>query len=185
MIEEIQKQIDESIHVKAQLPLPDIQKAVSALIDMYKNKKKLILAGNGGSAADAQHIAAEFVGRYLKERPPLPAIALTANSSSVTAIGNDYGYDAVFSRQLQGYAESGDIFWAISTSGNSKNLVLALEKATELGIKTIALTGRDGGKMGSLADIHICVSHPSTPRIQESHILIYHIICDLVEKALF
>jgi len=154
-------------------------------VELYKGKNKTILAGNGGSAADAQHIAAELVGRYGFDRPSIPSLALTTDTSCLTAIGNDYGYDKIFSRQLEGMGQSGDIFIGISTSGNSKNIINAFEVAKEKGIKTIALVGRDGGEMAKIADIALVVPSDSTPRIQESHILIGHIICDIIEKEIF
>jgi D-sedoheptulose 7-phosphate isomerase len=154
-------------------------------VELYKGKNKTILAGNGGSAADAQHIAAELVGRYGFDRPSIPSLALTTDTSCLTAIGNDYGYDKVFSRQLEGMGQSGDIFIGISTSGNSKNIINAFEVAKEKGIKTIALVGRDGGEMAKIADIALVIPSDSTPRIQESHILIGHIICDIIEKETF
>ncbi|MFA5461757.1 MAG: D-sedoheptulose 7-phosphate isomerase, partial [Sulfurimonas sp.] len=146
---------------------------------------KTILAGNGGSAADAQHIAAELVGRYGFDRPSIPSLALTTDTSCLTAIGNDYGYDNVFSRQLEGMGQEGDIFIGISTSGNSKNIINAFISAKKKGITTVALVGRDGGEMAKMADIALVVPSDSTPRIQESHILIGHIICDIIEKEIF
>ena len=154
-------------------------------VDIYKTGKKTILAGNGGSAADAQHIAAEMVGRYGFDRPSLPSLALTTDTSALTAIGNDYGYDAVFSRQLDGMGQDGDIFIGISTSGNSQNLINAFEVAKKKNILSVALVGKDGGEMAKKADIAIVVPSDSTPRIQESHILIGHIICDIIEKEIF
>ncbi len=154
-------------------------------VELYKNGKKTLLAGNGGSAADAQHIAAELVGRYGFDRPSIPSIALTTDSSNLTAIGNDYGYDKVFSRQLEGMGSEGDLFIGISTSGNSQNIVNAFESAKTKGVTTVALVGRDGGKMAQLADYAIIVPSNDTPRIQESHILIGHILCDIIEKELF
>ena len=154
-------------------------------VEIYKNNKKTILAGNGGSAADAQHIAAEMVGRYGFDRPSLPSLALTTDTSALTAIGNDYGYDRVFSRQLEGMGQDGDIFIGISTSGNSQNIVNAFHSAKEKNIFTVALVGKDGGLMAKAADIAIVVPSNSTPRIQESHILIGHIICDIIEKEMF
>lgn len=154
-------------------------------VELYKGKNKTILAGNGGSAADAQHIAAELVGRYGFDRPSIPSLALTTDTSNLTAIGNDYGYDKVFSRQLEGMGQTGDIFFGISTSGNSQNIINAFEVAKQKGIKTVALVGRDGGVMAKMADIALIVPSDSTPRIQESHILIGHIICDIIEKEIF
>ena len=154
-------------------------------VELYRGSNKTILAGNGGSAADAQHIAAELVGRYGFDRPSIPSLALTTDTSNLTAIGNDYGYDKVFSRQLEGMGQSGDIFIGISTSGNSINIINAFKSAKDKGIKTVALTGGDGGEMAKIADIALVVPSNSTPRIQESHILIGHIICDIIEKEIF
>ncbi len=144
--------------------------------------KKLILFGNGGSAADAQHIAAEITGRYKSERKALPAIALTTDTSALTAIANDYGYNEVFKRQVEALAKKGDVVVGISTSGNSKNVIKALKKAKKLGCKTIGLSGRDGGKMNKVCDINIVVPSSDTPRIQEMHILIGHIIAQAVDN---
>lgn len=154
-------------------------------VNVYKNNHKTILAGNGGSAADAQHIAAELVGRYGFDRPSLPSLALTTDTSNLTAIGNDYGYDKVFSRQLEGMGQEGDLFIGISTSGNSVNIINAFLSAKAKGITTVALTGRDGGKMAQMADVAIIIPSNDTPRIQESHILIGHILCDIIEKEIF
>jgi len=159
--------------------------AVSLLEESFTKGNKLLVMGNGGSAADAQHFAAEIIGRFKLERPALPAIALTTDSSILTAVGNDYGFDAVFSRQVEGLAVNGDVVFGISTSGNSPNVKAALEKAKEKGCKTIALLGRDGGSIRELADIPLVVPSFDTPRIQEGHITIIHIICDLLEKRLF
>jgi D-sedoheptulose 7-phosphate isomerase len=165
--------------------LDTISKVSKLCIELYKRGNKTILAGNGGSAADAQHIAAELVGRYGFDRPSIPSLALTTDTSNLTAIGNDYGYDKVFSRQLEGMGQSGDIFIGISTSGNSLNIINAFNSAKEKNITTVALVGKDGGEMAKLADIAIIVPSDSTPRIQESHILIGHILCDIIEKELF
>ena len=165
--------------------LDNIEKVSKLCVELYKNNKKTILAGNGGSAADAQHIAAEMVGRYGFDRPSLPSLALTTDTSALTAIGNDYGYDQVFSRQLEGMGQDGDLFIGISTSGNSQNIINAFNSAKEKNITTVALSGRDGGEMAKLADIALVVPSDSTPRIQESHILIGHIICDIIEKEIF
>lgn len=156
-----------------------------ACVEVYKNGKKILIAGNGGSAADAQHFAAELVGRYGFDRPSLPSIALTTDSSNLTAIGNDYGYEYVFSRQLEGLAQEGDLFIGISTSGNSQNVINAFTSAKERGVTTVALAGRDGGKMAAMADYAIIVPSNATPRIQESHLLIEHMICDIIEKEIF
>ncbi|MEA2091734.1 MAG: D-sedoheptulose 7-phosphate isomerase [Campylobacterota bacterium] len=165
--------------------LNKIQEVSKLCIELYRGLNKTILAGNGGSAADAQHIAAELVGRYGFDRPSLPSLALTTDTSNLTAIGNDYGYDKVFSRQLEGMGQKGDIFIGISTSGNSLNIINAFKSAKEKGIITVALTGRDGGEMAKIADFALVVPSDSTPRIQESHILIGHIICDIIEKEIF
>lgn len=154
-------------------------------VEVYKNGKKILIAGNGGSAADAQHFAAELVGRYGFDRPSLPSLALTTDTSALTAIGNDYGYDYVFSRQLEGLGVEGDLFIGISTSGNSQNVLNAFESARAKGITTVALVGRDGGKMGKMADYAIIIPSDKTPRIQESHLLVEHIICDIIEKEIF
>jgi len=187
----IQDQIKKSYETKQAIYeneelLAKIEAVAKLCVKLYKESdKKTILAGNGGSAADAQHIAAELVGRYGFDRPSIPSLALTTDTSNLTAIGNDYGYDQVFSRQLAGMGQAGDIFFGISTSGNSQNIIKAFEVAKEKGITTVALVGRDGGKMGAMADIALIVPSDSTPRIQESHILIGHIICDIIEKELF
>lgn len=162
-----------------------ISEAVGMLQRALGEGKKLLVMGNGGSAADAQHFAAEIIGRFKLERPALPAVALTTDTSVLTAIGNDYGFDAVFSRQVEGLALPGDVVFGISTSGNSANVFAALAKARELGCKTIALLGRDGGTITTVADISIIVPGNDTPRIQEGHITIIHIVCDLLEKRLF
>lgn len=165
--------------------LSKIEEVAQKCVALYKTDKKTILAGNGGSAADAQHIAAELVGRYGFDRPSIPSLALTTDTSNLTAIGNDYGYDQVFSRQLEGMGQAGDIFIGISTSGNSTNLIKAFESAKKKNILTVALVGKDGGEMAKMADIAIIVPSNSTPRIQESHILIGHILCDIIEKETF
>jgi D-sedoheptulose 7-phosphate isomerase len=156
----------------------------SAIIKCYEKGGKLILMGNGGSAADAQHIAAEFLGRYLKERKAIPSIALTTNSSAVTAIGNDYGYELIFKRQLEAWLGPNDVVLGISTSGNSKNVVAALEYAKSKGAATAALVGSKTCKLDSIAGISIKVPSDQTPRIQEMHMLIMHTVCELAENAL-
>lgn len=186
----IRKQIADSAATKQAIlendPLLEVIVDVAkACVEVYRKGKKTLLAGNGGSAADAQHIAAELVGRYGFDRPSIPSLALTTDTSNLTAIGNDYGYDKVFSRQLEGMAQEGDLFIGISTSGNSQNIVNAFESAKTRGVTTVALVGRDGGKMASMADYTIVVPSNATPRIQESHILIGHILCDIIEKELF
>ena len=165
--------------------LENIEKVAKECISLYSHNKKTILAGNGGSAADAQHIAAELVGRYGFDRASLPSLSLTTDTSNLTAIGNDYGYDKVFSRQLEGMGQKGDLFIGISTSGNSLNILNAFESAKKKGIFCVALTGKDGGEMAKIADISLIVPSYSTPRIQESHILIGHILCDIIEQEIF
>lgn len=162
-----------------------IAKVSELLTDTFQKGNKVLLFGNGGSAADAQHIAAEFVGRYAFDRPPLPALALSVNTSCLTAIGNDYGFDLVFSRQLQALGRSGDCAIGISTSGNSPNVLNGFSAARRLGLSTVALTGCTGGKLTDAVDYCICVPSIETPRIQECHILIGHIIAELVEQTLF
>jgi D-sedoheptulose 7-phosphate isomerase len=190
MKEYIKDQIKKSYETKQaiynnEILLNKIEEVAQKCVALYKTDKKTILAGNGGSAADAQHIAAELVGRYGFDRPSIPSLALTTDTSNLTAIGNDYGYDQVFSRQLEGMGQKGDIFIGISTSGNSTNIIKAFHSAKEKGIMTVALTGRDGGEMSEIADIAIIVPSNSTPRIQEAHILIGHILCDIIEKEIF
>jgi D-sedoheptulose 7-phosphate isomerase len=178
--------IERSLEVHARfIPqcLPALTAAADALIVAYLAGRKAIFFGNGGSAADAQHLAAEFLGRYLRERQPLPALALNTNNSAVTAIGNDYGYEEVFARQLEALAVPGDVAVAISTSGNSPSVVQAVIRARELGLFTIALTGATGGRLQTLADVLVAVPSEETPRIQECHILAGHAICDAVEQA--
>ena len=182
--------IEDSIRVKQKILEDDgliksIYDVADECITSYKQGNRVLLAGNGGSAADAQHIAAEFVGRYAFDRPGLPATAFTTDTSMLTAIANDYGFDQIFRRQLEANGSKGDVFIGISTSGNSPNVVAALQRARELGIITVALTGQGGGEMQSYSDYCIQVPSTSTPRIQESHIMLGHIICELVEKALF
>lgn len=162
-----------------------IKKAAEKIIDAYKLGCKTMLAGNGGSAADAQHIAGEFVSRFYFDRPGLPSIALNTDTSIVTAIGNDYGYEKLFSRQVQAQGKQGDVFIGISTSGNSPNIVKALEMCKEKQIFSIGLTGSKIGKMDDLCDLCIKVPSVETPRIQECHILIGHIICLIVEEEIF
>jgi D-sedoheptulose 7-phosphate isomerase len=160
-----------------------VVQAAMQIVKSLRDGGKLLCCGNGGSAADAQHLAAEFTGRYLKERRALPALALHANTSSLTAIGNDYGFDLVFARQLEALGKEGDALLAISTSGNSRNVLRAMEVAKSKSIYTIALTG-SGGKMKDLADCAICIPSEETPRIQECHILAGHIICEIAEDLL-
>lgn len=189
MLREIRKAVAESISVK-QLLLQDvslltqIEIAAQSCVAAYQRGNKVILAGNGGSAADAQHIAAEFVSRFQFDRPGLPALAITTDTSMLTAISNDYGYERLFVRQLEANGRAGDVFIGISTSGNSKNVLAALELCRSLNITSIGLAGASG-RIGTSCDICIHVPSTSTPRIQETHILIGHIICGLVEAAMF
>ena len=162
----------------------EIVAAAEAIAEAFKAGRKLLLFGNGGSAADAQHIAAEFMNRFLIERPPLPAIALTTDTSVLTSIANDYAFDEVFSKQLKALGKKGDVALGITTSGSSGNVLKALRAAKKLGMTTIALTG-DGGKAASLADIPLQIPSRSTPRIQEAHIAVGHILCDLTDTLLF
>ena len=188
MINEIQSQLRSHCEVMAALErdlAPAIAGTVSLLVDAFKGGNKLLVMGNGGSAADAQHFAAEMVGRFMLERRALPAIALTTNSSILTAIGNDYGFESIFSRQVEAHAAAGDVVVGISTSGNSPNVQLALQAAAQRGCRTVALLGRDGGSIKDFAEIPIVVPSHDTPRVQEAHIAVIHIVCDLVEKALF
>lgn len=188
MREAIKKIIQESIKVKEGLierEIGNIERAAETIIESLKNGGKLIVFGNGGSAADSQHIVAELVGRFKKERRALAAISLTANTSILTALANDYGYDIVFSRQIEALARKGDVALAISTSGKSRNVIDAIVKAKSIGMKTISLTGGDGGSLKKECDISIVVGSSDTPRVQESHAMIGHIICELVEDGLF
>lgn len=164
---------------------PAVAETVELLAAAYRAGNKVLVCGNGGSAADAQHFAAELVGRFKMERRGLPAVALTTDSSILTAVGNDYGFDRVFSRQVEALAVPGDVVVGISTSGNSPNVLLALELARQSGCRTVGLLGRDGGTIAGLADIALTVPSHDTPRIQEGHIIMIHIICDLLEKRLF
>lgn len=161
----------------------EIKKACEMAVDTLKNGGKILLCGNGGSAGDAQHIAAELTGRYKTERKALAGIALTTDTSALTAIGNDYGYEFVFSRQLEALGQSGDLLIAISTSGNSANVLKALKSAREMGVRTLGLSGRSGGAMNELCDLNLVVPSSDTPRIQEMHILIGHTICQAIDDA--
>ncbi len=169
-------------HVAAEGAEPVLD-ASRAIATAFANGGKLLIFGNGGSASDAQHVAAEFVGRFLRERKALAAIALTTDTSVLTSIGNDYAFDRIFVIQIEALGRRGDVALGISTSGQSPNVVVALKAARELGLTTIAVTGRDGGAVGHAADIHINVPSASTPRVQEVHRTVLHVICDLVEQA--
>jgi D-sedoheptulose 7-phosphate isomerase len=163
----------------------NIQQIVTLCLQALRNGNKILLAGNGGSAADCQHLAGELVSRFHYDRPGLPAVALTTDTSILTAIGNDYGYEYLFARQIEALANSGDVFFAISTSGSSPNILQALQTAREKGVATVGLTGRSGGEMPALCEHCLCVPADSTPRIQEGHILVGHIICCLIEQGMF
>ena len=165
--------------------IADIAKISEIMVAAFEKGNKVFLFGNGGSAADSQHIAAEFVGRFAFDRPPLPALALSVNTSCLTAIGNDYGFDLTFARQLEALAKPGDVAIGISTSGNSPNVLQGLAAAKKLGLHTVAFAGCTGGKMKNAADFCICAPSNETPRIQECHILIGHIISGLVEASIF
>lgn len=163
----------------------NIEKIVKKSIIAFKEDKKMLFCGNGGSASDAQHIAAELSGRFYSDRPPLYAEALHVNSSYLTAVSNDYGYNKTYSRMLEACGRKGDILVGISTSGNSLNVVNALEKANEIGLTTVGFTGSKGGKMNDICDIMIKAPSDDTPRIQEVHILVGHIICQIIEEEIF
>lgn len=190
MYPRIPQSIQQSIAVKqAILDNPEflerIQQAADLMVESLRQGGKIHFCGNGGSAADAQHLAAELSGRFYFDRPPLNAEALHCNTSYLTAVGNDYGYDLIFSRLLRGTAKAGDVVVGISTSGNSKNILNAFEVAKEMGVKIIAMTGEAGGKMKDYADVLLNAPSTDTPRIQESHIMIGHIVCELVETEMF
>jgi D-sedoheptulose 7-phosphate isomerase len=188
MHDSIIKRFKESADLKisfAQKNSAKIVEVVHLLIDALQSGNKIMLFGNGGSAADAQHLAAEFVNRLHQrssERPPLAALALTTDTSTLTSISNDRDFSEVFSRQIRALGKRGDIAWGISTSGNSPNMIKAIEAAQEMGIKTLGLTGKDGGEMGRLVDYHLHVESANVPCIQEVHITVGHIICELVEQ---
>lgn len=187
---EIQKSIQKSIETKQkilsnQALLDEIKDVAQTCVESLCQGNKVYFCGNGGSAADAQHLAAELSGRYLYDRPPLPAEALHVNTSYLTAVANDYSYDEVYSRLLRGCGHSGDVLIALSTSGNSKNILKAIETAQELGMIVVGMTGETGGKMKNICDFLINVPSKETPRIQESHILIGHILCEVIESSIF
>ncbi|MFH1752609.1 MAG: D-sedoheptulose 7-phosphate isomerase [Candidatus Omnitrophota bacterium] len=187
MKDKIKKILNESIDAKKLMlenQAETIASIASAIIEAVKAGNKLIVFGNGGSAADSQHIVAELIGRFKKERPPIPAVALTTNTSTLTALGNDYGYSSTFKRQLEGLGNKGDIALGISTSGNAENVYEALISAQKMGLKIITLTGKQGGKISKLAAIAFMAPSDNTPRIQELHMTAGHIICELVEDGL-
>lgn len=162
-----------------------LQQVCQACVAVYQTHNKILVAGNGGSAGDAQHFAGELVSRFYFDRPPLSAIALTTDTSILTAIGNDYGYREVFSRQVLAHGRVGDLLLVISTSGNSENILQAIQVAKQVGVTVVGLTGQTGGAMKAHCDLCICVPSPSTPRVQECHLIIEHTICEYVERALF
>jgi len=177
----------ESIQIKEELlhnSIGQIIEIADAMIDALKKGGKVLLFGNGGSASDSQHIAAELVGRFKKDRSALAAIALTTNTSILTSLANDYGYEVVFSKQIEALAQKNDIAIGISTSGKAKNVAAGIKQAKKMGLKTVALTGGDGGELARLADIFLVIPSSVTARIQEAHITIGHILCELVEEAL-
>ncbi|QOJ13784.1 MAG: D-sedoheptulose 7-phosphate isomerase [Planctomycetia bacterium] len=162
---------------------PRIDAIATLIIERLKDGSHLYLAGNGGSAADAQHVAAELTGRFKTARRPLPAIALTTDTSALTAIGNDFGFEQVFERQVRGLVRPGDVLWAFSTSGNSPNILRALGAAREIGAKTVGFSGRTGGRMADMCDLLLCVPHDESDRIQEGHQLAYHFVCGQIDAA--
>lgn len=189
MKELIKQRINESIEVKKGLLengalLNALEGLTDEIIKAIKSGHKLVLCGNGGSASDALHFAGEVVGRFVRERSAWPAVVLNADVATMTAIGNDYGYDDVFARQAQGHCQEGDVFIGISTSGNSENVLRAVNMAKSKGCKTAALLGKDGGKIGKVVDYPLIVPCNTTARVQESHILLIHIMCELLEKEL-
>ena len=181
--DEFLQAVKELKRVLESVSFEEIRKVADEIINAFEEGHTLFICGNGGSAADAQHMAAEFVNRFLKERKPLPAIALTTDTSNLTSIANDYSFDEVFEKQLKALAKSGDVLIGISTSGNSKNVVKAFETAKAIGVKTVGLLGKSGGILKDISDYAIVVNSDSTPRIQEVHIFIIHTICQMVEDA--
>ncbi|NPA55764.1 MAG: D-sedoheptulose 7-phosphate isomerase [Epsilonproteobacteria bacterium] len=180
----LQKCLEDHIQtaIKVQDSLPLVYKGAELCVEALQNHKKILICGNGGSAADAQHIAAELSGRFKKERRALAAIALTTDTSVLSAVGNDYGYEYVFSRQVEALAQRGDVLIAISTSGNSKNIINAIKQAKSANTKVITLTGKGGGEMGKMGDVNIIIPSNDTPRIQEMHIMIGHMICAIIDE---
>jgi D-sedoheptulose 7-phosphate isomerase len=191
LVEHLRTHFEEGIELRKRMAdtLPEeIARAGKALADALKAGRKALACGNGGSAADSQHFAAELVGRFERERPGLPAVALTVDTSAITAIANDYDWDRVFSKQVDALGNAGDVLLAISTSGNSGNCVEAVKAAQAKGLVVIALTGRDGGAMGRMCgprDFHLNVAHPRTMRVQEVHLLVVHCLCEVVDNVIF
>lgn len=185
--EKIIEMIKESIKVK-ELSMGlagEIEKSSDIIVDCYKKGGKVLICGNGGSAADAQHVAGELINKFRLVRRPLAAVSLSTDTSVLTCIGNDFSFDEVFSKQVNGLGKNGDVLIGISTSGNSPNVINAVEAAKKIGMKTVVLTGRTGGSLGDMADVCLKIPSDDTPRIQESHITVLHIICDLVEQDMF
>lgn len=185
MKERIRLIVLESIEVKQAallVNMASVEHTAQAIITAFKSGHRVFFCGNGGSAADSQHIAAEFIGRFQKERKALPAIALTTDSSILTSLANDYSYDIIFSRQIEALGSAGDVLVGISTSGKSLNIIKAFEKAKEMGLVTVALTGNGGGMMAAIADVSIVIPSKVTARIQEAHITFFHAICEVVEN---
>ena len=184
----ILKRFKESSEVKTRFlkeNLPKLLDVIKLISHTFEGGNKLFFFGNGGSAADAQHMAAEFVNRYIINRPPLPAIALTTDSSILTSVSNDFAFSEIFAKQIRALGKERDVAIGITTTGNSPNIIKAFEVAKEMGMKTVAFTGNDGGAVGKMADFPLVVPSSSTPRIQEAHILIGHILCEMVEHSLF
>lgn len=188
MKDKITSIIEESVKVKEQVKeklIDNIMAVTEEILTCYNKGNKLLICGNGGSAADAQHFVGELMGKFKMERTPLPCIALTTNSSLITAWSNDFSFDTVFERQIEALGDKDDVLISITTSGNSENIIRGIQKAKELGMRTASLLGKDGGKTRSMSDIEVIVPSDNTPRIQEAHILIIHIICELVEEQIF
>ncbi len=191
LVAHLRRHFDEGVELRsrmAQTMPADIARAGEALAAALRSGRKALACGNGGSAADSQHFAAEIVGRFERERPGMPAIALTVDTSALTAIANDYDYDHVFSKQVEALGQPGDVLLAISTSGNSRNVVAAVRAAQAKGMAVIALTGRDGGEMGRMLgprDFHLNVAHPRTMRVQEIHLLVVHCLCEVVDNVIY
>lgn len=190
LISRINRHFEESAQLKlaaAEALAAPIAQAVELMVSAIASDRKILACGNGGSAGDAQHLAAELIGRFERERPELAALALTTDSSILTAVANDYSFDEVFSRQVRGLGQAGDVLVAISTSGNSANVIAAARAAQERGMQVVALTGKGGGRLGEMLgehDVHLCVPHDRTARIQEVHLLIIHCLCDGIDDAL-